>query len=192
MKLFKSREPNTFHYTTSVTHKRIPLFNLEKPCQIFADILNESRKIFPYKLVGYVIMPDHVHLIVNPIDSDVSKFLHKLNGNSARRIIDWLKDENDEKLLSELLLTNEQSKAHRYSVWQRNPSVIDLYSHKFLRQKMRYVHLNPIRAELCDHPAKWKWSSYHAYLPHQPGDVPVEIDPQPYWLEEEIKNHLKI
>src|SRR2546430_13576463 len=44
------------------------------------------------------------------------------------------------------------------------------------RQKLNYIHLNPIRAGLCDHPAKWRWSSYHAYLPHELGAVPIEID----------------
>jgi hypothetical protein len=40
---------------------------------------------------------------------------------------------------------------------------------------------------LCEHPADWKWSSYRAYLPHKVGEVPIEIDWQAYWKDEELK-----
>jgi hypothetical protein len=66
------------------------------------------------------------------------------------------------------------------------PSVIDLWSHKFVRQKLNYLHLNPVRAGLCEHPADWKWSSYRSYLPHKPGEVPIEVDWQAYWKDEEL------
>ena len=48
---------------------------------------------------------------------------------------------------------------------------------------MNYVHLNPVRAGLCDHPAKWKWSSYHAYLKKPLYDIPIEPDRNGYWSE---------
>jgi hypothetical protein len=57
----------------------------------------------------------------------------------------------------------------------------DLWSHKFIRQKLNYIHHNPVRAGLCEHPANWEWSSYHAYLPHEPGAVPIEMDWRGYW-----------
>ena len=65
MKLFKSNEPNTFHYVTLVTHHRVPVFRSELACEIFVDVLSAVREKFPYKLIGYVLMPDHVHAIVN-------------------------------------------------------------------------------------------------------------------------------
>ena len=57
---------------------------------------------------------------------------------------------------------------------------------KFIRQKLNYLHLNPVRAGLCEHPAEWKWSSCRAYLPHKPGEVPIEVDWQAYLKEEEF------
>ena len=62
-------------------------------------------------------------------------------------------------------------------------SSIDIWSHKFIRQKLNYIHLNPVRAGFCDHPAKCRWSSYHAYLPHETGEVPIEIDWRWMWTE---------
>jgi len=180
MKLFKSNEPNTFHYVTLVTHNRVPVFRGDTTCQMFVDVLAEVREKFPYKLIGYVLMPDHVHAIINDKKANISKWLHRVRGNSARKIVAWLRDNGHFQSLQKLALKSPQKRNHRYKVWQKDPSVIDLWSPKFVRQKLKYLHLNPVRAGLCNHPADWKWSSYRAYLPHKPGDVPIEIDWQAY------------
>lgn len=175
------------HYVTIVTNRRVRVFNCEEICQFFIDTLRETRERYPYKLVGYVLMPDHGHAIVNTLDDTISDWLRRVRGNSARLTLQWLRDENHIRSLSKLALTHSQKRKHTHAVWQKNPSVIDLYSEKFMRQKLSYVHMNPVRAGLCDHPAKWKWSSYHAYLPHEPGEVPIEIDWRPYWTDEELE-----
>ena len=54
-------------------------------------------------------------------------------------------------------------------------------------QKTGYIHANPVRAGLIDHPAKWQWSSYHAHFPHETGEVAIEIDQRPYWTDEELR-----
>lgn len=181
MRLFKSKEKNTFHYVTTVTYNRVKIFNDETACQIFTDCLNELRSIHPFKLIGYVIMPDHVHLILNPIECDISLIMRKLKGKSAKLILDHLREEN--KPLNSLELNIQD---RNLAVWLKDFSSIDLSSHKFIRQKLGYIHMNPIRAGLCDHPAKWKWSSYRAYLPHQPSEVPLEMDLRGYWTDDEF------
>ena len=150
-------------------------------------MLRETRELYPYKLVGYVLMPDHAHAIVNSRSGTISDWLRRIRGNSARKILAWLRDEGHLSSLKKLALLHPQKRQHTHSVWQKDPSVIDLWSHKFIRQKLNYLHLNPVRAGLCQHPAEWKWSSYRAYLPHQPGDVPIEVDWRAYWKEEEFE-----
>jgi REP element-mobilizing transposase RayT len=186
MKLLKSNEPNTFHYVTLVAFNRVPIFRGDRACEIFVDTLREVKARYPYKLIGYVIMPDHAHAIVNNRSGTISDWLRRVRGNSARKILARLRDEQHLISLKKLELTNPQKRNHTHAVWQKDPSVIDLWSPKFLRQKLDYVHLNPVRAGLCDHPADWIWSSYQAYLPHKPEKVPIEIDWQGYWKEEEF------
>jgi putative transposase len=187
MKLYKSNEPNTFHYVTLVTYHRVSVFRSEVACQLFIDALRETRERYPYKLVGYVLMPDHVHAIVNNRSGKISDWLRRIRGNSARKILAWLRAEGHLSSLKKLALVHPQKRQHTHSVWQKDPSVIDLWSHKFVRQKLNYLHVNPVRAGLCQHPAEWKWSSYRAYLPHQPGEVPLEVDWRAYWKEEEFE-----
>ncbi len=186
MKLYKSNEPNTFYYVTLVTHNRVPVFRADKACEIFMDVLRETREKYPYKLIGYVLMPDHVHAIVNNRSGTISDWLRRVRGNSARKILAWLREGQHLTSLAKLALSHPQKRQHTHAIWQKDPSVIDLWSGRFVRQKLNYLHLNPVRAELCRHPAEWKWSSYRAYLPHAPGEAPIEMDRRAYWEESEL------
>src|ERR1051325_258064 len=185
MKLFKSQEPNIFHYTTSVCYRRVPVFRSEKACELFVEALAETRRRNPFKLIGYVVMPDHTHLILNPLGRDIRLVMGRIKSTSARGIIDWLNQSGHVASLKKLALSIPQKRGHTHAVWLKDFSSIDLWSPKFIRQKLNYIHLNPIRAGLCDHPAQWRWSSYRAYLPHEPGSVPIEMDWRAYWNRSE-------
>jgi putative transposase len=165
-----------YHYITAVTHDRVPVFKSETACEIFINQLKELKEKFPFKLIGYVLMPDHFHILVKLEDNDPEKFMLRLRGLSARKIIDWLKDKGYWESLLRLKLKIPQRRRYQYAVWQKNPTIIEIWSPKFLRQKLDYLHLNPVRAGLCEHPGDWKWSSCNAYQPHEPGTVPIEID----------------
>ena len=186
MYLFKSHDPNIFHYTTSVCLRRVPVFRSDHACELFIEALAETRRRYPLKLIGYMLMPDHNHLIVNPLGRDIRRVMNSLKSGSARMIIDWLRDSGYESSLKKLELTTSQKRRHRHSLWQKDFSSIDLWSPKFILQKLNYIHLNPVRAGLCKHPAEWQWSSYRAYLPHEPGSVPLEMDWRGYWSDEEL------
>ena len=145
----------------------------------------ETKAEFPFKLVAYVIMLDHVHLIINPQGCDIEMVGKVLKGKSAKKILDWLKENEHIESLSKLKRNNLKKRNHSFSVWQKGIKSVDLESQKFVLQKTNYTHMNPVRAKLCAHPSDWKWSSYRAYFPHKSGDVPIEIDMQPYWPKEE-------
>ena len=104
-----------------------------------------------------------------------------MKGLSAWRILDWLRAENHTISLAKLVLDSAQKRAHSHAVWQKGFSSIDLWSVKLVQQKLHYVHSNPVRAGLCEHSADWQWSSFRAYLRHEEGSVPIEIDWQGYW-----------
>ncbi len=172
-----SDQQNTFHYITAVVFNRTRIFQSVIACKILIDVLSEIKTIHPFKLVGYVLMPDHIHLLINPVNSDLSIFLRKLKGKSARQIIDWLKSENHHRSLEKLRLN---AIGQEFAVWQKSSFVVDLVSPKFLRQKLDYIHLNPVRAGLCNAPQDWRFSSFSAYFPAGL-DVPIAVDKHPFW-----------
>jgi putative transposase len=186
MRLFKSKEANLVHYVTGVTYNRFPIFRDDYACALFIDTLATTRLKEPFKLIGYVVMPDHFHLLVNPLWLDISLIIGRLKGRAASLILKWLRAGEYSACLTELQLAQPLASGQTHAVWLRDFSAIDIWSRKFIRQKLNYIHNNPVRAGLCDHPAKWRWSSYQACFPHAPGDVPIEIDQRWLWTEDEL------
>jgi putative transposase len=186
MRLFKSREPNLVHYATAVTFGRVPVFRSDHTCSLFIDALATTREKEPFKLIGYVLMPDHFHLLANPLGLDISVVVGRLKGRAAVAILSWLRAEGHSKSLAKLALPKRLKSGQTHAVWMQEFSAVDIWSRKFIRQKLHYIHMNPVRAGLCDHPGKWRWSSYNAYLPHEPGTVPIEVDQKWLWTEEEL------
>jgi putative transposase len=126
MNLFKSREPNTFHYTTNVCHRGVPVFRSDKACELFIEALTETRRRLALKLIGYVIMPDHIHMILNPRCCDISRVMNSVQSASARKIIDWLRDSSHESTLAKLALDPPKKRGHTHAVWQPDFSAVDL------------------------------------------------------------------
>jgi REP element-mobilizing transposase RayT len=186
MNLFKLREPNLVHYVTAVTYDRVPVFRGVNACSLLIDALAATRMNDPFKLIGYVIMPDHFHMLANPLGLDISVVTGRFKGRSASSILKWLRAERHSLSLAKLTLPVALESGQTHAVWLKEFSAIDIWSHKFIRQKLHYIHMNPVRAGLVDHPAKWRWSSYHACFPHEPGSIPIEIDWRWLWTKEEL------
>jgi len=167
-----------------ICNRRTRVFNDDGVCQKLTSVINEIRAIHHFKLLSYVFMPDHVHAIINPLRPDVSKILNKIKGKSARLILDLIIERGSHELLDRLRL---DVAGRRFALWQTRSSVIDLISAKFVIQKTRYIHFNPVRAGLCEHPKDWKWSSYRAMHPANEKPLPIKVDFPSHWREEEIR-----
>jgi putative transposase len=185
-KIFRSDKPNTFHYITMVSNSRYPVFDEDEYCRILADIVEEIRILHPFKLVGYVFMPDHAHMLINPLKPELSIIMNKVKGKSAKMILDQLKADGKKMSLKQLKLNDVKGRSH--AIWQKKSSMVDVVTSRFLQQKLNYIHQNPVRAGLCSDPIEWKWSSYRAYLPGFEGAVPIRIDWPSHWTKVELES----
>ena len=79
--------PGALHFVTGNFLDRIPVFNQEACCQTFIETLATLLDEWPCKLIAYVLMPDHTHLIVNPKDGRIKEFTGQLKSLSAKAII---------------------------------------------------------------------------------------------------------
>ncbi len=86
---------------------------------------------------------------------DVLRFL---NGISAKRIIDHLKESGYESSLAKLRI-QERDNRHKHSVYEHHPNAIRITGEDAFMQKVNYIHLNPVRAGLVDHPDEYLFSS---------------------------------
>jgi REP element-mobilizing transposase RayT len=80
--------PGALHFVTANFSDRAKVFFNERYCSLFLQAVREIKDTWPFKLIAYVLMPDHCHLIVNPRDGRITGLTSALKGLSARYIID--------------------------------------------------------------------------------------------------------
>ena len=145
------------YYFSSVAHHRLPIFRTDKLKQILCETFNEVRNKHGILILAYVIMQDHTHLLVYS-ERSMGEALRLLNGVSARRVIQHLKENGFESSL--LKLRGEtRSRNHKHSVWQHHPDSLDIIGEDTFRQKLNYIHMNPVEDGLVNDPLEYRFSS---------------------------------
>lgn len=144
-------------YVTIVTRNRLPVFQTAQMRELLCQALTEARKSGGFLLFAYVIMFDHIHLLASR-KSTTSDLLRVLKGITARRIIDYLK-ENEYRSSLAKLQHQERDRKYRYSLWQTEKNVLPIFSESMFLEKMNYIHSNPVRAGLVQDAVDYRWSS---------------------------------
>ena len=169
------------HFITTNTYRNYPYFQDEEFSQILLEELRFYSAKLGFTIMGYVIMPSHLHLLLwwdkdeQPM-LNISTIMLRLKGATARRIINLLRGRSEhplrpvpqrrERMLS---ATQERAdpKAHKQKIkhrlWQRGFYDFNIYNEETLTEKLDYIHNNPVRAGLVLSPVDYEWSSYRAY-----------------------------
>ncbi len=140
----------------------------------FLESLDVARNRKPFDLLAFVIMPEHVHLLVAPAEGvPVSAILSAIKQPVSRKAIAWVKQHRPE-FLARMLDVQPKGKRH-YRFWERGGGYDrNVQNVEEVHEKMRYIHLNPVRRELVESPEQWPWSSYRAWF--EGVDEPIRID----------------
>ena len=161
-------------YITIVTKDRLPVFKTDALKLVTCQALDEARKSGGFLIFAYVIMPDHLHVLTD-CPGRAADVLRYLKGLTGRRVVDYLKANGYESSLAKLRHAQWKRK-HTYSVWQQEKNVLSIFSEAMLMQKVNYIHLNPLRAELCDRPVDYRWSSARMWQRQSLEDEPLRVD----------------
>ncbi|MGD9720357.1 MAG: transposase [Pirellulales bacterium] len=138
------------------------------------DGLSRGRELGLFDLWAYVIVPEHVHLVLWPHRGvGVSTILKSIKQSVAMRAIRWLEQNDPSYLIKLVELRPNGNYSHRF--WQRGGGYDrNLQTVGDVHEKIAYVHNNPVRRGLVDKPSQWRWSSSSAW---QTGvDEPIAID----------------
>ncbi len=155
--MFQVSRTTPAYYLTSVAHNRLPIFRTDAIKQVVCNAFSEARISGVMMIFADVIMPDHTHVVTDGARKakDVLRFL---NGISAKRVLDHLKEKGHDGSLAKLRI-QEREFNHRYSVYQHHANAFEIYGEDTLMQKVNYIHLNPVRAGLVEHPNDYLYSS---------------------------------
>ena len=172
--MFRISRDTPAYYFTSVTKDRLPVFRTPALRDLACKSLDEARRSGKFLIFAYVIMLDHMHLIVGS-ELKPSKTLQYINGITSRRVIDHLKQSGYEASLNKLR-HEDRSKNYQYSLWDHHPNTRTLNSEQLLMQKVNYLHQNPVRAGLVNNALEYRWSSARCWRRCPMEDEPLLVD----------------
>jgi putative transposase len=152
------------YYITCVIQNRLLIFVRPSFIIPLIDSLNFYRYQHSFRLLGYVIMPDHMHLLIRPYGkSSVSDIMRDFKRFTSGRITRQARLECRTDWLQAFEFAGDQSERADFKVWQDGSWEQLVFTEKFMREKLNHIHLNPVRAGLVHTAEEYPYSSYCNY-----------------------------
>ena len=148
---------DSLYFSTFTIYRWIKLFENPKYIEVLLNAMRFLSKENKWVLFGFVIMPNHIHLfysIPEPISNKALK--HSFLSYTSKQILPMLS--------AEMKAQFYVKKSDRtYQIWKSPSLSVEINSPKFVRQKLNYIHENPVRAGHVKENALYSWSSYPSY-----------------------------
>ncbi len=149
------QDTGEFHFVTFSCVRRAPLLRTPESRDEVLHILETVRKKWEWRIFAYVVMPEHVHLLVDePERYDLANCLQVFKQMTSRRL--------------------KAPEAKHF--WLTRYHDRNVANRKKRIDVINYIHSNPVKRGLVDRPENWKWSSYRAYMLGEVGIVKVETE----------------
>jgi REP-associated tyrosine transposase len=158
-------EPGDLHELTFSCYRRMPLITNDAWRKLLCQSIDRAVESWSYRLVAFVLMPEHVHLLVLPTTKvvKVDRFLSAIKQPHSVRIKEIL-EENQSPLLERLTVQERPGKTS-FRYWQEGPGYDrNLSTERAVLAAIHYIHENPVRRGLTRTAFDWKWSSARWYL----------------------------
>lgn len=150
------------HFITCSCYRRMPLLATERARNVFVKVLNEVRERYDFALLGYVVMPEHIHLLISePKVGTPTTVMQVLKQRVSRAML--LRQRRKRSPSGQMRLWKDPPFKRRPHSWQRRFYDLNVWSWKKRNEKMNYMHFNPVKRGLAKHPKDWQWSSYLFY-----------------------------
>jgi len=148
--LVRYQQSGDLHFITFSCYRRQPHLGVASARDLFERSLETMRLRYDFFISGYVVMPEHIHLLVSePRKAILAKALQALK-------------------LSVAVQRRERP------FWQARYYDFNVYTAKKHIEKLRYMHRNPVKRGLVVQPEQWAWSSFRHYATGEPGRVEIE------------------
>ncbi len=136
----RTASTGTFFITT-ITYNGRRLFQLPANAELFLETLQHYRREGLYKLHAFVVMPDHVHLLLTPQTQTISHVMNRIKGAYSHRV------------------------ASNFPIWQRGFTDHLIPNRDHFESRRHYIHQNPVRAHLTESANQYPYSSAYIKQP---------------------------
>ncbi len=159
---YKIYEPTHPHFVTCTILHWLPIFTRQESVQIVIDCLKYLQKHHNLKLYAYVILENHLHMVVQ--SDDLVKTMKSFKQYTAKELLILLKKENAKTILEQLKFYKKvHRKATNYQVWEEGYQPKLILNDKMMINKINYIHENPVKRGYVDEPKHWRYSSARDY-----------------------------
>ena len=166
-RLVRYQQCGDMHFLTFSCYRRLPYLASPEAKNLFEDALERIRKKYSFVVAGYVVMPEHVHLLVNePGQSTLDQAIKSIK-------------------LSVTLRRRERP------FWQDRYYDFNVFTEEKRVEKLRYMHRNPVVRGLVEKPEDWPWSSFRHYATGQLGVVEIESHWTAFRRGNQLPEHLR-
>ena len=152
-------------------YRQRPSLENAKARDRFVQILDEVRARHRFRVIGYVVMPEHVHLLLTePAKGNLSKVLQVLKQKVSRA----LRRKAKNVAAGQLLLEFARRETGDNAFWQCRFYDFNIWNGKKVKEKLQYMHANPVKRGLVGHPKDWPWSSWTHYAKGEAGLLRID------------------
>ncbi len=153
--LKRNQQTGDVHFITFSSYRRQPLLASCDAKRTVERTLERVRRWYGLVVTGYVVMPEHVHLLVSgPERSTLAVAIQMLKQITSQKIVH----------------------AAKTPLWQVRYYDFNLCTAKKRIEKLRYMHRNPVKRGLAERPEDWEWSSFRHYATGAEGVVEIESE----------------
>jgi REP element-mobilizing transposase RayT len=164
---YRIEDQSALYFLTLQVVDWIDVFTRQRYRDIFLDSLRYCQQKKDLQIFAYVIMSNHVHLIVNSPMGGLSATIGDLKKFTSKAIISSINEEVESRRDWMLGLFKKNADQHQrnteFQFWTHENHAVVLYSNKFIEEKLTYLHNNPVRAGLVEKPENYLYSSARNY-----------------------------
>ncbi len=160
-----------FHTATVVGWQ--PIFTRQESVQIILDCWVWLQHYTHFQLHAYVILENHLHFVATATQHN--QRIQQFKSYTARRILDLLQERKATTLLQQFAYYKRKDKTQsQYQLWQEGTHPEEMSDSSILKQRLEYIHFNPVKRGYVDLPEHWRYSSARNYM-GQHGLIPVSV-----------------
>jgi putative transposase len=148
--LKRFQQTKDIHFLTFSCHDRLAYLATAAACDLFEQTLEQMRRRYVFHVFGYVVMPEHVHLLVS---------------EPKRGMLDHA---------IQALKTSVSKQSDQRPFWLARYYDFNVHSEEKRIEKLKYIHRNPVTRGLVACPEDWKWSSFRHYRTGEAGTIEIE------------------
>src|SRR5271165_6263848 len=135
------QQSRCLHFLTFSCYRRLPFLASPRARDLFKRALEQARVRYGFYVAGYVVIPEHVHLLMSePERGTLASAVQAIKQSVSRKLI----GDNEHFW---------QARYYDFNVWTARKRI----------EKLRYIHRNPVKRGLVDKPEDWPWSSFRNY-----------------------------